>query len=199
MKLHRNIALGIELGLKNTLVEKKPAADVIKRLLKSNTKWGSRDRKAIGKIFYDIIRKKRLIEGSLGFKNNETNNNLLQLIGGWMALNGHILPNWEEFINIEIQDVVRKADRLIKERKYKYSIPDWLDEMGVEAFGEAIWSKEIEELNRPAELVIRVNRIKITSEKLKEILDKNYGIKTAKVPHYKDALIIDKHLSRNAF
>ena len=66
MKLHRNIALGIELGLKNTLVEKKPAAGVIKRLFKSNTKWGSRDRKAIGKIFYDIIRKKRLIEESLG-------------------------------------------------------------------------------------------------------------------------------------
>ena len=75
MKLHRNIALGIELGLKNILVEKKPAADVIKRLLKSNTKWGSRDRKAIGKIFYDIIRQKRLIEESLGFKKNETNNN----------------------------------------------------------------------------------------------------------------------------
>ena len=147
MKLHRNIALGIELGLKNTLVEKKPAADVIKRLLKSNTKWGSRDRKAIGKIFYDIIRQKRLIEASLGFKNNQTNNNLLQLIGGWMALNGHIPPDWEEFVNIEIQDVVRKADRLIKERKFKYSIPDWLDEMGVEEFGESIWGKEIDELN----------------------------------------------------
>ncbi len=195
MKLHRNIALGIELGLKNTLVEKKPAAGVIKRLFKSNTKWGSRDRKAIGKIFYDIIRQKRLIEGSLGFKNNETNNNLLQLIGGWMALNGHILPDWEEFINIEIQSVIRNADRLIKERKFKYSIPDWLDEMGVEAFGEAIWGKEIEELNRTAKLVIRVNRIMITSEKLKEILEKNYGIKTAKIDHYRDALIIDKHES----
>jgi len=195
MKLHRNIALGIELGLKKTLVEKKPAADVIKRLLKSNTKWGSRDRKAIGKIFYDIIRQKRLIEASLGFKNNQTNNNLLQLIGGWMALNGHIPPDWEEFVNIEIQDVVRKADRLIKERKFKYSIPDWLDEMGVEEFGESIWGKEIDELNRPAKLVIRVNRIMITSEKLKEILDKNYGIKTAKIDHYEDALIIDKHQS----
>ena len=31
--------------------------------------------------------------------------------------------------------------------------------MGVEAFGEAIWGKEIEELNRTAKLVIRVNRI----------------------------------------
>ena len=195
MKLHRNIALGIELGLKNTLVEKKPAAGVIKRLFKSNPKWGSRDRKAIGKIFYDIIRQKRLIEGSLGFKNNETNNNLLQLIGGWMALNGHSLPDWEEFINIEIQSVIRNADRLIKERKFKYSIPDWLDEMGVEAFGEAIWGKEIEELNRTAKLVIRVNRIMITSEKLKEILEKNYGIKTAKIDHYRDALIIDKHES----
>ncbi len=195
MKLHRNIALGIELGLKNTIVEKKPAADVIRRLLNSNPNWGSRDRKAIGKIFYDIIRQKRLIEASLGFKNDETSNNLLQLIGGWMALNGHTLPDWEEFINIEIQDVIRKADHLIKERKFKYSIPDWLDEMGIEAFGEAFWNKEIEELNRPAKLVIRVNRKKTTTGKLKNILDKNYGIKTAKIHHYKDALIIDKHRS----
>lgn len=195
MRLHRNIALGIELGLKKTLVEKKPAANVIKRLLKSNPKWGSKDRKAIGKIFYDIVRQKRLIEESLGLKKNETSSNLLKLIGGWMALNGHILPDWKEFVNIDLQDVVRKADRLIKERKYKHSIPDWLDEMGVEAFGEGIWGKEIEELNRPAKFVIRVNLIKITTEKLKEILYKNYGIKTAKVHHYKDALIIDKHQS----
>ena len=35
----------------------------------------------------------------------------------------------------------------------------------------------------------------ITSEKLKEILEKNYGIKTAKIDHHSDALIIDKHES----
>ena len=43
-----------------------------------------------------------------------------------MALNGHILPDWVEFSNIEIQSVIRNADRLIKQRKFKYSIPDWL-------------------------------------------------------------------------
>lgn len=197
MKLHRNIALGIELGLKNTLVEKRPAANVIKNLLKSNPNWGSRDRRAVAKIFYDIIRQKRLIEAALGLKNNETNNNLLKLVGGWMALNGHIPPDWEEFINIEIQDVVQNADRLVKERKYKYSIPDWLDEMGVEAFGEALWVKEIEALDKPARLIVRANRIIITSDKLKVLLDKKYGIKTSKIPHYKDALIFDKHQSLN--
>ena len=60
-----------------------------------------------------------------------------------MALNGHILPDWEEFINIKIQSVIRNADRLIKERKFKYSIPDWLDEMGVEAFGKRFGVKKL--------------------------------------------------------
>ena len=54
--------------------------------------------------------------------------------------------------------------------------------MGVEAF-EAIWGK-VEELNRTAKLVIRVNRTKISSKKLKDILfriSKKTGIKTAQI------------------
>ena len=35
MKLHRNIALGIIAGLESSLFEKRPATEVIKKLLKS--------------------------------------------------------------------------------------------------------------------------------------------------------------------
>ena len=48
---------------------------------------------------------------------------------------------------------------------------------------------KIEALDKPARLIVRANRIIITSDKLKVLLDKKYGIKTSKIPHYKDALI----------
>ena len=72
MKLHRNVAFGIVSGLKRTIVDKKPASDVIKKLLKSNSKWGSRDRKVIAKVFYDVIRQKRLIQQALELDNNSS-------------------------------------------------------------------------------------------------------------------------------
>ena len=49
--------------------------------------------------------------------------------------------------------------------KYKYSIPDWLDKMGMAAFGEAAWEKEIASLNTPAAMIIRVNTLKTSVEK----------------------------------
>ena len=62
---------------------------------------------------------------------------------------------------------------MIQNRKYKYSIPDWLDQMGAEDLGEAAWEKEIAALNTPAHLIIRVNTIYTTVQKLKKYLKIN--------------------------
>ena len=145
MKLHRNIALGIVSGLKNTLIDKRLAADVIKKLLKSNTGWGSRDRRTIAQAFYDIIRQKRFFHTLTGKEIADIN--LWNLLGCWMILNKFPLPEWEEFNNIDAEKIRIKIPLLIQERKYKYSIPDWLDQMGMEDFGEANWEKEIASLN----------------------------------------------------
>lgn len=195
MRLHRNIALGIASGLNETLIDKRPASDVIKKLLKSNPSWGSRDRRIIAKIFYDIIRQKRLIEGALGLEGNESEAVPLNLIAGWMMLNDFAPPDWDEFQGIESQKFNQTVNSLIKERKYKFSIPDWLDQMGIAAFGEHVWSKEIEALDQPAQLVIRVNRLLISTDALKKLLQEKYQINTEKIHPYPDALIFDKHQS----
>ncbi len=193
MKLHRNIALGIISGLENTLFEKRPAADVIKKLLKSNPNWGSRDRRTIAQLFYDIIREKRLFQ--VLTEKEKSTTNLWNLIACWIVLNNFSLPEWEEFKDIDVGKIKSKAPVLVQARKYKYSIPDWLDKMGVEAFGEAIWEKEIGSLNTPANLIVRVNTSKIAVEKLKEILEKKYEIITHRIPDYKQALIFEKKQS----
>ena len=193
MKLHRNIALGIVSGLKNTLIDKRLAADVIKKLLKSNTGWGSRDRRTIAQAFYDIIRQKRFFHTLTGKEIADIN--LWNLLGCWMILNKFPLPEWEEFNNIDAEKIRIKIPLLIQERKYKYSIPDWLDQMGMEDFGEANWEKEIASLNTPAHLIIRVNTLLTTAEKLNKRLEKKYNIITQNIPEYPHALLFEKKQS----
>ena len=193
MKLHRNIALGILSGLESTLIDRRPASDVIKKLLKSRPGWGSRDRRIIAQAFYDIIRQKRLYHALTGSESEELN--LWNLIGCWMVLNDFLLPEWIEFNNIYKERIRVKTPFLVQDRKYKHSIPDWLDQMGVEAFGESTWEKEIAALNIPANLIVRVNNNRTNVQKLKERLEKKYNIISVIVPDYPDALVLEKKQS----
>ena len=193
MKLHRNIALGIVAGLESSLFEKRPAAEVIKKLLKSNRGWGSRDRRIIAQVFYDVIRQKRLFQALTGTENS--NKYLWSLVACWMVLNNFTLPDWEEFKAVNTDSIKSKVSVLIQQRKYKYSIPDWLDKMGMAAFGEATWEKEIASLNTPAAMIVRVNTLKTSVEKLKDTLKKKYQIITHNIPDYPNALIFEKKQS----
>ena len=191
MKLHRNIALGIILGLEKTLIEKNSAANVIKKLLKSNPGWGSRDRRNIAKAFYDIIRQKRFFHTLSGSENEALN--LWNLLGGWMVLNDFPLPECVEFNDLNIKEIKSKAPILAQDRKYKYSIPDWLDQIAVEAFGVEVWEKEIASLNTPSNMVVRVNTLVTSVLKLKDILQKKYNIITRTVPNSPHALVFKKN------
>ena len=193
MKLHRNIALGIVSGLEKTLFEKYQAAEVIKRLFKSNSRWGSKDRRTIARAFYDIIRQKRLLHALCGSEREEVN--LWCLLGCWLVLNDFQIPEWIEFNKINVQEIRGKALVLVKDRRYKYSIPDWLDQMGVEAYGEITWEKEIASLNTPANLIVRVNTLLTTVKKLKYLLENKYNIITHLVPDYPHALVFEKKQS----
>ena len=193
MKLHRNIALGIIFGLERTLIEKHPADNVIKKLLKSNPGWGSRDRRYIAMAFYDIIRRKRFFHALSGLENQDIN--LWNLLGCWTVINDFPLPKWVEFNNLNIKEIKTKAPILMQDRKYKNSIPDWLDQMGVEAFGLEVWEKEIASLNTPSNLVVRVNTLVTSVQKLKDILEKKYNINTSTVPNSPHALIFEKNQS----
>jgi len=193
MELHRNIALGIVAGLESSLFEKRPAAEVIKKLLKSNRGWGSRDRRIIAQVFYDVIRQKRLFQALAGTENS--NNDLWSLLACWTVLNNFKLPDWEEFKAVNTDSIKSKVSVLIQQRKYKYSIPDWLDKMGMAAFGEVAWEKEIASLNTPAAMIVRVNTLKTSVEKLKDTLKKKYRIITHNIPDYPNALIFEKKQS----
>ena len=62
-------------------------------------------------------------------------------LASWLVLNDFLIPEWIEFNKINVQEIKSKALVLVKDRRYRYSIPDWLDH-GVKAYGEITWEKE---------------------------------------------------------
>src|SRR5690606_33417653 len=67
--------------------------------------------------------------------------------------------------------------------------PDWMDELGVKELGEEVWSKEIAAQNQPAKVVLRVNTLKTTKQKLRAILMDN-DIETEFLKDAPDALVL---------
>jgi len=64
---------------------------------------------------------------------------------------------------------------------------DWLDELAVKELGEKTWSKEVVALNEQASVILRVNTLKTTKEKLQsELFD--VSIETESIKGHPDAL-----------
>jgi 16S rRNA (cytosine967-C5)-methyltransferase len=64
-----------------------------------------------------------------------------------------------------------------------------MDELGVKELGEVIWSKELAAQNEQAKVILRVNKLKTTKEKLRAIL-MDLNIATEFHVEYPDALIL---------
>jgi len=66
-----------------------------------------------------------------------------------------------------------------------------MDELGVKELGETIWSKEIAAQNQLAEVILRVNTLKTTKEKLQASLF-DFDIETEFIKGYPSALKLTK-------
>src|SRR5690606_36082974 len=82
-----------------------------------------------------------------------------------------------------------RFDELSKERKFRESIPDGMDELGEKELGDDLWTKELAAQNKTAEVVLRVNTLKTTPKELQKQL-KAYSIETFTYKNYPDALIL---------
>lgn len=193
MKLHRNLALGIVEGLQNIFTHKVPLRVELTRLLKLNRKWGSRDRRLLGQILLDCIRWKTTY-AHLGNLDPKTNHYHWKLLGVWLLLKEYEHPQWEELNGLEKLHAILPLDPKKTNRIIRHSIPDWLDKAGVEAFDERIWEKELTKQNEEALLVLRVNTLKTTPERLQKALASKFNIVSNRIDAYPEALILEKHL-----
>ena len=91
-KLHRNICEGIIFNLDQIFFKKKFADKAIELSLKSNKKWGSRDRKFIAETTYTIVRYWRMLNEMMGINAEENSDYLWKLFAGYLLWKNIPLP-----------------------------------------------------------------------------------------------------------
>jgi len=184
VKLYRNLSEAVVQGLQSIFADNKYADKVIEKILKSNPKWGARDRRFIAETIYDIVRWHRLFKEV----SNAADDDFWKLLGVWCIWSNAGLPDWEEFQDLNKKEIEARYEALQSERKIRESIPDWLDELGEKEFG-ANWEKELAALNEEAKVVLRVNTLKISRKELQAQLD-DEEIATDAPPQFPDALLL---------
>ena len=172
MRLHKNLVISVIEALKLIFIEGQYADKVVERVLRSNKKWGARDRKFVAETIYDIVRWKRLYSHVTGVNDHYTQENLWRLIGIWIIDHKLELPKWNAFEATPVRRLRGNLDEARANRALRESIPDWMDKMGAKELGEKVWTKEITAQNQRAEVILRANTLRTNALKLKEILAK---------------------------
>jgi 16S rRNA (cytosine967-C5)-methyltransferase len=183
MKLHNNTIRGVHTALEAIFEQGQYADKVIERTLKSNPKWGAKDRSFIAETTYEMVRWWRLVNFLSPSKD------YWDLFGTYWLMQGNELPPWDEFARLQPEKIKSKYDS-ITDPGLLESIPEWLQTLGSRELGEK-WDAEIHALNEEAEVVLRVNTLKTTRERLKNLLEAD-GIRSYLVKGYPDALVLEE-------
>ncbi len=189
MRLHRNLVYTTIDSLNAIFNEGEYADKVVARALKKDKRWGSADRKFVAETIYEIVRWKRLYAEIAEVKEPFDRDNLWRMFASWAVLRGYQIPDWTQLQGTPERKIKGRFDELSKNRAIKESIPDWMDELGVKELGEAVWNKEIKSQNEQAKVILRVNTLKISPDKLRSrLMDAN--IETEYIKNQPQALVL---------
>lgn len=171
MKLHPNILSSVITSLKKIFSEGAYADDIVRNLLQSNPKWGSRDRRFIAGSIYTIVRwwKRYLFIAETTEQDEKCFEKVLSVYlhetyGGDLETPLPIAIDGSKY-----QEQVFKAALI---RAVNGSVPDWMNELCTTELGEEVWEKELAILNKEADVFIRVNTLKGNSKQTIDVLQK---------------------------
>ncbi len=179
MKVHRNLVLATIQALQQIFTENKQADRVVESLLKSNSKWGSRDRRFIADTIYSIVRWYRLFYENLGHE-PQTEQDWWNILAIHWTLQNEELPVFPEIEKVDKNSILQKNEALQKVRKIRESIPDWLDEIGEKELKEN-WATTVNALNETTSVSLRTNTLKTNKNNLIQAL-------------YKEGIIVKKEI-----
>ncbi|MCS6821372.1 MAG: RsmB/NOP family class I SAM-dependent RNA methyltransferase [Microscillaceae bacterium] len=193
MKIHLNLVQAVAHTLEQIFNRNAYADKAIEKLLKSNPKWGARDRAFLAQTTYDIVRFWRYLLFLCeipykDYKNTYYTTDFYTIIAVYFLTKGNKLPEWEIFNKISWRKVYSRMQNAEMEAKISHSVPDWLNDLAWQELAE-LWHREIAILNQPAEVVLRANTLLIQPKDLQSEL-RNFNIETELLPNYPEALLL---------
>ena len=152
----------------------------IRAQLKRQTKvWDVPKRAFFTKAIYEVVRHLRwyevLSKQKLAYKND-----LWQYLGYYLALQNQKIPRWSEFDHLKLGDISQRFSNLTKYPAVKYSLPEWLYEIGLESYSPQDWEQILSSLDEPSQIVLRTNTLKTTPSSLQTAL-KNQKVNTTRI------------------
>lgn len=187
MRLHRNLTFAVIDSIRDIFNEGVYADKAVEKALKRDKRWGARDRKFVAETIYEIVRWNRLYAEIAEVKTPYKRDDIWRIFSVWCILRGIALPDWNQIGDVPVRRIKGRFDELSKIRKYRESVPDWMDELGVSELGETLWSKEIAAQNQQADVILRTNTLNISKEMLQKKL-RTENVITELIPNHPDAL-----------
>ncbi len=177
MKLHKGLVDAVLFGMKEIFIDHRHADQVVDELLKSNKKWGKRDRSFIAENIYDTCRWWSLITFCAGKTDALVQSDMKSIFYTWLILKSiHLgnepsseLPEWVMVEDLTEEMVKEHYAKAVNIRSVIHAIPEWLDKVGVKELNEK-WVTELMGQNCQAPLYIRVNPLKSSIKQVREIL-----------------------------
>ncbi len=191
MRLHRNLTFAVIDSIRDIFNEGVYADKAVEKALKRDKRWGARDRKFVAETIYEIVRWNRLYAEIAEVKVPFKRDDIWRIFSVWCVLRGIPLPDWNQIGNVPVRRIKGRFDELSNIRKYRESIPDWIDELCITELGEDIWDKEITALNQKAAVILRTNTLNISKEVLQKKL-RSENVIAKSISHYPEALILEE-------
>ncbi len=193
IRIYPNMIPGLIEAVRITINGQASPAGVLKQCFRKHPNWGARDRRLVGRLFYDWIRWWRLYQVALQSSVENPTYDAEKLLSVWCIHQGEKLPPWLPIESSEQNAIELKLQQASKLRSLKYSIPDWLDAYGSQHYGEHLWEEQLISLNQKAKLVLRVNLKHTTPQKLADKISKKYQVQCSLLPP--EAIVLDKNVS----
>lgn len=187
MKLHPNLVRAVVATLTEIFQNQRYADKAVNHRLRSNPKWGARDRAYIAETIYEIVRWYRLYAHVRGAE-PQTDADWYEIVAIHHLMRQEPLPSWDEFAAVSPDRVANRA-QAVEDFAVTESIPEWLDRLGRTEM-EHQWEETIRALNRRAPIVLRTNTLKTTRKALRARLARE-GIETK--PFGRDALVLNRY------
>jgi len=167
MKLYRNLVEAVVKGLLEIFTANAYADKVIERILKSDSRWGARDRAFIAETIYDIVRNYKFLYEKYGHL-PAGEYDWWQITGLYLRSFTDSLPEWKEWDPAQINIIFIRDFAEAVEPSVLYSVPDWLyDRIHKEL--SPLHIRYIEALHMQAPLYIRANTLKGSIGKLGQL------------------------------